>query len=65
MFIKVGFLLQAAKLTICHQKSPYGETILKKSDLIRAGNFKLSCTIKTGKQVECFSPESILTLLLP
>ena len=54
-FIKIGFMLQAVQLIICHLKSWYIQTILKRSALIPAGNFKMNCTIKTVKSVDGFS----------
>ena len=56
-FIKIGFMLQAVQLKICHPKSWYVQTIFKRSALILAGDFKVNCTIKTVKSVEGFSQD--------
>ena len=56
-FIKIGFMLQAVQLKICHPKSWYVQTIFKRSALILTVDFKVSCTIKTVKSVEGFSQD--------
>ena len=56
-FIKIGFMLQAVQLKICHPKSWYVQTIFKRSALVLAGDFKVNCTIKTVKSVEGFSQD--------
>ena len=56
-FIKIGFMLQAVQLKVCHPKSWYVQTIFKRSALILTVDFKVNCTIKTVKSVEGFSQD--------
>ena len=48
-FIKIEFMLKAVQLIICHPKSWYVQTILKRRTLILAGNVRMNCTIKAVK----------------